>query len=58
MSMYEIIPLIFQVLAVIILCVRLKLISLAGHFALRYGKEVQRTIQEKTNQSNLTAGRF
>jgi hypothetical protein len=56
--MYEIIPLIFQVVVVIILCVRLQLISLAAHSALRYGKEIQRTIQEKTNQSNLTAGRF
>jgi hypothetical protein len=56
--MYEIIPLIYSVLVVIILCVRLKLLSLAAHVALRYGKEVQRTIQEKMNQSNLTAGRF
>ncbi|MFH0748710.1 MAG: hypothetical protein V1915_02165 [Candidatus Bathyarchaeota archaeon] len=56
--MFEINPWILEVLAVIILCVRWKLISLAAHFALRYGEEVKRTIKEKTNQVNMTAGRF
>jgi len=56
--MFEIIPLIFNVLFVIILFVRWKLISFVAHFALQYVEEVKRTIKEKTNQLNMTAGRF
>ena len=56
--MFEIIPSIVSVLFVIIFFLRWKLKPLLTQFALRYGEEIKRTIKEKTNQSNLTAGRF
>ena len=45
-------------LTIIATVARLKLISLAAHFARRYGEEVKRTIKEKMNHGNMTAGRF
>jgi hypothetical protein len=56
--MFEIIPSILSVLIIIVLFVRLRVISLAAHFAHQYGEKIKRTIKEKTSQLNISAGRF
>jgi hypothetical protein len=50
--------LIAKVLVVIILFIRFKVISSIAYIALQYGEEAKRTIKEKMNHSNLTAGKF
>ena len=61
MKMFEIAPWIEGLATIIFMMyifIRWKLAPLVEQFVRRYGEEIKRTIQEKTNQLNLTAGRF